>query len=94
MSNKIKIQRVHSEYYVVNGKAFILNSQGEWVTPFDTPTEEEKMGKLKKLLEGRKLIVLRLDKNFHIYLHGDKEKISEGEDEKGTFIKLYYKELK
>ncbi|MGP6603075.1 hypothetical protein [Ornithobacterium rhinotracheale] len=42
MSNKIKIQRVHSEYYVVNGKAFILNSQGEWVTPFDTPTEEEK----------------------------------------------------
>nr|WP_155814504.1 hypothetical protein [Ornithobacterium rhinotracheale] len=52
------------------------------------------MGKLKKLLEGRKLIVLRLDKNFHIYLHGDKEKISEGEDEKGTFIKLYFEELK
>ncbi|MCK0202459.1 hypothetical protein [Ornithobacterium rhinotracheale] len=42
MSNKIKIQRVHSQYYVVNGKAFIQNEQGEWVTPFDVATEEEK----------------------------------------------------
>ncbi|MGV4448701.1 hypothetical protein ACQ1PN_11970, partial [Ornithobacterium rhinotracheale] len=42
LSNKIKIQRVHSEYYVVNGKACILKYQGEWVTPFDTPTDEEK----------------------------------------------------
>ncbi|MGQ1929068.1 hypothetical protein [Ornithobacterium rhinotracheale] len=42
MSNEIKIQRIHSRYYLVNSKAFILNEHDEWVTPFDAPTEEEK----------------------------------------------------
>ncbi|MGV4509054.1 hypothetical protein ACQ1Q1_11790, partial [Ornithobacterium rhinotracheale] len=69
MINKIKFQRVHSEYYVVNVKAFILTSPGEWVTPFDPPTEAHQTafktfikppsnrGNPHKLPEGRKLIV-------------------------------------
>jgi hypothetical protein len=37
--------------------------------------------------------VLKLDKNFHIYIHGDKELIEKGIDEGGKkFYKIYYKE--
>ncbi len=37
--------------------------------------------------------VLKLDKNFHIYIHGDRKLISQGEDENGQkFYKIYYKE--
>lgn len=35
--------------------------------------------------------VLKLDKNFHVYIHGDKEKIVKGTEEDGRkFYKLYY----
>lgn len=34
--------------------------------------------------------VIKLDKNFHIYIHGDRSKIEHGEDEKGRFYKLYF----
>ena len=35
--------------------------------------------------------VLKLDKNFHVYVHGDKEKIVKGEEPDGRkFYKLYY----
>nr|AMP55557.1 hypothetical protein [uncultured bacterium] len=36
--------------------------------------------------------VIKLDKNFHIYVHGDRRLIEQGEDEKGKFYKVYYKE--
>jgi hypothetical protein len=37
--------------------------------------------------------VLKLDKNFHVYIHGDREFIEKGVDEDGKkFYKLYYKE--
>ncbi len=36
--------------------------------------------------------VIKLDKNFHIYIHGDRSKIENGEDEKGKFYKVYYNE--
>lgn len=36
--------------------------------------------------------VIKLDKNFHIYVHGDRELIEQGEDKKGKFYKVYYKE--
>ena len=37
--------------------------------------------------------VLKLDKNFHIYIHGDKELIERGEDKDGRkFYKIYYNE--
>ncbi len=35
--------------------------------------------------------VIKLDKNFHIYVHGDKEKIGKGEDQDGRkYYILYY----
>lgn len=35
--------------------------------------------------------VIKLDKNFHVYVHGDRSKIESGEDENGMkFYKLYY----
>lgn len=34
--------------------------------------------------------VIKLDKNFHIYIHGDRQKIDVGEDEKGRFYRLYF----
>ncbi len=35
--------------------------------------------------------IIKLDKNFHIYVHGDKEKIMKGEDENGRkYYILYY----
>lgn len=37
--------------------------------------------------------VLKLDKNFHIYIHGNKELIEKGVDENGRkFYKIYYNE--
>lgn len=36
--------------------------------------------------------VIKLDKNFHIYIHGDRELIEQGEDKKGTYYKVYYKD--
>lgn len=36
--------------------------------------------------------VIKLDKNFHIYVHGDRQLIEQGEDERGKYYKVYYKE--
>ena len=39
--------------------------------------------------------VLKLDKNFHIYIHGDRNKIERGTDESGRkFYKIYFEEEK
>jgi hypothetical protein len=39
--------------------------------------------------------VIKLDKNFHIYIHGDRNKIEQGVDETGRkFYKIYYEEEK
>ena len=37
--------------------------------------------------------VLKLDKNFHIYIHGDRELIEQGVDDDGRkFYKIYFEE--
>ena len=37
--------------------------------------------------------VIKLDKNFHVYVHGNRDMIERGEDENGLkFYKLFYKE--
>jgi hypothetical protein len=36
--------------------------------------------------------VIKLDKNFHIYVHGDRDLIEQGRDDKGRFYKIYYDE--
>lgn len=34
--------------------------------------------------------VIKLDKNFHIYVHGDRKMIETGQDEKGKYYRLYF----
>lgn len=34
--------------------------------------------------------IIKLDKNFHIYIHGDRKMIEQGEDEKGKYYRLYF----
>lgn len=36
--------------------------------------------------------VIKLDKNFDIHIHGNRELIEQGEDKKGKFYKVYYNE--
>ena len=36
--------------------------------------------------------VIKLDKNFHVYIHGNRDLIEQGTDEKGKFYKIYYRE--
>ena len=36
--------------------------------------------------------IIKLDKNFHVYIHGSRELIERGEDEHGKFYKLYFQE--
>lgn len=54
----------------------------------DFGIEEKAVKKQKKHFKS----VIKLDKNFHIYIHGDRSKIENGEDSKGKFYKVYYGE--
>ncbi len=47
------------------------------------PTAVKKQNRLYKS-------VIKLDKNFHIYVHGSRNLIEQGEDEHGKFYKLYF----
>ena len=49
------------------------------------PTAVKKQNRLYKS-------VIKLDKNFHIYIHGSRSLIEQSEDEKGKFYKLYFNE--
>lgn len=36
--------------------------------------------------------IIKLDKNFHIYVHGNRDLIEQSEDKKGKFYKLYFEQ--
>lgn len=48
---------------------------------------------VKKQSRGFKSII-KLDKNFSIYVHGDRKMIDQGTDENGRYYKLYFEEEK
>ena len=48
---------------------------------------------VKKQSRGFKSII-KLDKNFSIYVHGDRKLIDQGSDENGKYYKLYFEEEK
>ncbi|MCT4613606.1 MAG: hypothetical protein N4A49_01875 [Marinifilaceae bacterium] len=48
----------------------------------------------EELIINKRKCVLKLDKNFHVYIHGSKSKIELSQDKKGKFVKLYYNEIK
>ncbi|GEM_PF-5056308 len=45
---------------------------------------------------GRKFFrsVIKLDNNFHVYVHGKKELLAVEKDSNGTYLKLYFKQIK
>lgn len=45
-----------------------------------------------KKQNGNYKSVIKLDKNFHIYVHGDRSKIEQSEDGKGKYYKIYFDE--
>ena len=36
--------------------------------------------------------IIKLDKNFHIYVHGDRKNFQQGQDENGKYYILYFEE--
>ncbi len=54
--------------------------------PDEFAISEEAVKKQSRVFKS----VIKLDKNFHIYVHGNRELIEQGEDEKGKFYKVYY----
>ena len=48
-------------------------------------------GAVKKQSRALKSVI-KLDKNFHIYVHGNRNLIEQGEDDRGKFYKVYYQE--
>lgn len=46
---------------------------------------------VKKQVRGLKSVI-KLDKNFDIHIHGNRNLIEQGEDNKGKYYKIYYKE--
>lgn len=48
------------------------------------------MEQLLKDIKGNMKKVLRLDKDFHVYIHGNHEKITFLKDNKGKYVKIYY----
>ncbi|GAA4339596.1 nucleoid-associated protein [Mucilaginibacter gynuensis] len=72
------------------------NYKQQYVEEFEMPIHDSfeiSTNAVKKQAKDYKT-VLKLDKNFHIYIHGDKELIQRGVDEdKGmNFYKVYFKE--
>lgn len=52
----------------------------------DFPINESAVKKQQRHFKS----VIKLDKNFHIYVHGDRKMIETGEDEKGKYYRLYF----
>ena len=52
----------------------------------DFPISEAAVKKTQRHFKS----IIKLDKNFHIYIHGDRQKIEQGEDEKGKYYRLYF----
>ena len=72
----------------------MLQHMGSQHTPDDTACGFRKLisgfyyaGGSDDVIDGG---VVRL--NFHIYVHGNRSLLEQGEDEKGKFYKVYYEE--
>lgn len=55
--------------------------------------EEKRQDEQIEAINKGKMSVLKLDKNFHVYCHSSPEKLIRECDEKGDYLKLYYKKL-
>lgn len=72
------------EGYRAFEETFANEHQVEVPTNFDISRPAVK--KTSKIFRS----ILKLDKNFSVYIHGDRSRAERGEDEKGTYYKFYY----
>ena len=82
-------------FYLENIKIWFDTFQSFWRFNADLACCLENRSTHSALIDkitGLEKQVIRLDKNFHVYVHGDKTKIEEGVNEKGKFLKLYFNE--
>jgi len=83
---------IGNEKAIESFKTFKKQYEDEFETPI-TDTFEIAANAVKKQSRVYKS-VLKLDKNFHIYIHGDKELIEKGfdDDKHMNYYKVYFKE--
>ena len=60
----------------------------DYVLSDDFAINEAAVKKNARLLKS----IIKLDKNFHIYVHGDRKKLQQGQDENGKYYILYFEE--
>ena len=63
-----------------------VEAAGEFSYANDFDISEPAVKKNNKVFRS----ILKLDKNFHVYIHGDKNRIERGEDDRGKYYKLYF----
>ena len=79
-----------------DGIASFKNYKKSYEEEFDTPIQDafEISGAAVKKQSSAFKSVLKLDKNFHIYIHGDKELIEKGfdDDKSMNYYKVYFRD--
>ena len=83
---------VFQDQNVINSFDNYKNTQ--WVSSDAAPVDQFEISPLAVRKQSRIFkSVLKLDKNFHIYIHGNRDLIQRGEDPDGKkFYKIYYNE--
>ncbi|TAH03875.1 MAG: nucleoid-associated protein [Sphingobacteriales bacterium] len=89
--NEFADEVIGNEKGISSFKDFKLDFETEFETPI-ADTFDISSAAVKKQSKNYKS-VLKLDKNFHIYIHGDRQLIEQGTDTDGRkFYKIYYKD--
>ncbi len=77
------------------GAALFKTYKQEYELVMDAPIEESVSISNSAVKKQARVVksVLKLDKNFHIYIHGNRELIEQGQDPDGRkYYKIYFKE--
>jgi hypothetical protein len=76
----------HQDNYKASLKVYVADNDVELQDTFST--SKEAISYQRKKFRS----IIKLDKNFHIYVHSNEDLIERGLDEKGKFYKVYFKE--
>ena len=82
---------IGNETAATSFKAMVQNYEQEFETPLSAGFEISGQAVMKQKSSYKS--VLKLDKNFHVYIHGDRNLLEQGfDDGKGmNYVKLFYK---
>ncbi|MEQ8926610.1 MAG: nucleoid-associated protein [Fulvivirga sp.] len=80
---------LHDEGLKESFRSFTSNHMQEMNVPESFAISEVAVKKMSRTFKS----VLKLDKNFHVYIHGDRNKIEKGVDENGQkYYKIYFEQ--